>query len=154
MNDARYRFEEAAVSLQKEKNMYKEIENYPTCFKVRLGSGAVKPVRSHTWPCPVVCSENHRTSAGASAPRRLCGGGEERAGELQYPRVQRERGLRGHGAASAGIRWAGRGAGVSRLHLTAAQIHGQRRESPSMHHSSTVHINSVKWQRQNLLYIR
>ncbi|KAI5092806.1 gamma-soluble NSF attachment protein [Silurus meridionalis] len=27
------RLEEAAVSLQKEKNMYKEIENYPTCFK-------------------------------------------------------------------------------------------------------------------------
>ncbi|XP_026056685.1 N-ethylmaleimide-sensitive factor attachment protein, gamma a isoform X1 [Carassius auratus] len=27
------KFEEAAVSLQKEKNMYKEIENYPTCFK-------------------------------------------------------------------------------------------------------------------------
>lgn len=36
MNDARYRFDEAAVSLQKEKNMYKEIENYPTCFKVRV----------------------------------------------------------------------------------------------------------------------
>lgn len=28
------RLDEAAVSLQKEKNMYKEIENYPTCFKV------------------------------------------------------------------------------------------------------------------------
>ncbi|KAI1888970.1 hypothetical protein AGOR_G00174250 [Albula goreensis] len=28
-----HRFDEAAVSLQKEKNMYKEIENYPTCFK-------------------------------------------------------------------------------------------------------------------------
>ncbi|XP_067834425.1 N-ethylmaleimide-sensitive factor attachment protein, gamma b [Heptranchias perlo] len=27
------RFDEAAVSLLKEKNMYKEIENYPTCFK-------------------------------------------------------------------------------------------------------------------------
>ncbi|CAM4720661.1 unnamed protein product [Leuciscus chuanchicus] len=27
------KFDEAAVSLQKEKNMYKEIENYPTCFK-------------------------------------------------------------------------------------------------------------------------
>uniref|UniRef100_A0A8C1VC11 Gamma-soluble NSF attachment protein n=1 Tax=Cyprinus carpio TaxID=7962 RepID=A0A8C1VC11_CYPCA len=27
------KFAEAAVSLQKEKNMYKEIENYPTCFK-------------------------------------------------------------------------------------------------------------------------
>uniref|UniRef100_A0A8C0XZL5 Gamma-soluble NSF attachment protein n=1 Tax=Cyprinus carpio carpio TaxID=630221 RepID=A0A8C0XZL5_CYPCA len=27
------RLDEAAVSLQKEKNMYKEIENYPTCFK-------------------------------------------------------------------------------------------------------------------------
>lgn len=29
-----HRLDEAAVSLQKEKNMYKEIENYPTCFKV------------------------------------------------------------------------------------------------------------------------
>ncbi|XP_042607892.1 gamma-soluble NSF attachment protein-like [Cyprinus carpio] len=29
------KFAEAAVSLQKEKNMYKEIENYPTCFKVK-----------------------------------------------------------------------------------------------------------------------
>lgn len=28
------RLDEAAVSLQKEKNIYKEIENYPTCFKV------------------------------------------------------------------------------------------------------------------------
>uniref|UniRef100_A0A3B4CGF4 Gamma-soluble NSF attachment protein n=1 Tax=Pygocentrus nattereri TaxID=42514 RepID=A0A3B4CGF4_PYGNA len=28
-----HRLDEAAVSLQKEKNMYKEIENYPTCFK-------------------------------------------------------------------------------------------------------------------------
>ncbi|KAG1924986.1 gamma-soluble NSF attachment protein [Pimephales promelas] len=28
-----HKFDEAAVSLQKEKNMYKEIENYPTCFK-------------------------------------------------------------------------------------------------------------------------
>ncbi|XP_051537913.1 N-ethylmaleimide-sensitive factor attachment protein, gamma a [Myxocyprinus asiaticus] len=27
------KFDEAAVSLQKEKSMYKEIENYPTCFK-------------------------------------------------------------------------------------------------------------------------
>lgn len=27
------RLDEAAVSLQKEKNIYKEIENYPTCFK-------------------------------------------------------------------------------------------------------------------------
>uniref|UniRef100_A0A3B1J4F1 Gamma-soluble NSF attachment protein n=1 Tax=Astyanax mexicanus TaxID=7994 RepID=A0A3B1J4F1_ASTMX len=27
------RLDDAAVSLQKEKNMYKEIENYPTCFK-------------------------------------------------------------------------------------------------------------------------
>ncbi|KAI2649317.1 Gamma-soluble NSF attachment protein [Labeo rohita] len=27
------KFDEAAASLQKEKNMYKEIENYPTCFK-------------------------------------------------------------------------------------------------------------------------
>uniref|UniRef100_A0A672M555 Gamma-soluble NSF attachment protein n=1 Tax=Sinocyclocheilus grahami TaxID=75366 RepID=A0A672M555_SINGR len=27
------KFDEAAESLQKEKNMYKEIENYPTCFK-------------------------------------------------------------------------------------------------------------------------
>ncbi|XP_039610695.1 N-ethylmaleimide-sensitive factor attachment protein, gamma b isoform X1 [Polypterus senegalus] len=27
------RFDEAAASIQKEKNMYKEIENYPTCFK-------------------------------------------------------------------------------------------------------------------------
>ncbi|XP_064820877.1 gamma-soluble NSF attachment protein-like [Oncorhynchus masou masou] len=28
-----HKLDEAAVSLQKEKNMYKEIENYPTCFK-------------------------------------------------------------------------------------------------------------------------
>ncbi|CAB1349720.1 unnamed protein product [Coregonus sp. 'balchen'] len=27
------KLDEAAVSIQKEKNMYKEIENYPTCFK-------------------------------------------------------------------------------------------------------------------------
>uniref|UniRef100_A0AAY4BLE2 Gamma-soluble NSF attachment protein n=1 Tax=Denticeps clupeoides TaxID=299321 RepID=A0AAY4BLE2_9TELE len=31
------KFNEAAVSLVKEKNMYKEIENYPTCFKVIPG---------------------------------------------------------------------------------------------------------------------
>ncbi len=30
------RLDEAAVSLQKEKNMYKDIENYPTCFKVQI----------------------------------------------------------------------------------------------------------------------
>ncbi|XP_078138473.1 gamma-soluble NSF attachment protein-like [Centroberyx gerrardi] len=28
-----HRFEEAAASIQKEKNIYREIENYPTCFK-------------------------------------------------------------------------------------------------------------------------
>lgn len=28
------RLDEAAVALQKEKNMYKEIENFPMCFKV------------------------------------------------------------------------------------------------------------------------
>lgn len=28
------RFDEAALSIQKEKNIYKEIENYPTCYKV------------------------------------------------------------------------------------------------------------------------
>lgn len=28
------RLDDAAVALQKEKNMYKEIENYPMCFKV------------------------------------------------------------------------------------------------------------------------
>uniref|UniRef100_A0A4W5QSI5 Gamma-soluble NSF attachment protein n=1 Tax=Hucho hucho TaxID=62062 RepID=A0A4W5QSI5_9TELE len=28
-----HKLDEAAVSIQKEKNMYKEIENYPTCFK-------------------------------------------------------------------------------------------------------------------------
>ncbi|OBS75747.1 hypothetical protein A6R68_17802, partial [Neotoma lepida] len=27
------RFDEAALSIQKEKNIYKEIENYPTCYK-------------------------------------------------------------------------------------------------------------------------
>lgn len=34
-----HRLDEAAVSLQKEKNMYKEIENYPTCFKVYFHMG-------------------------------------------------------------------------------------------------------------------
>lgn len=29
-----FRFDEAAISIQKEKNIYKEIENYPTCYKV------------------------------------------------------------------------------------------------------------------------
>lgn len=29
-----FRFDEAALSIQKEKNIYKEIENYPTCYKV------------------------------------------------------------------------------------------------------------------------
>lgn len=33
-----FRFDEAAKSIQKEKNMYKEIENYPTCYKVCLNS--------------------------------------------------------------------------------------------------------------------
>ena len=28
------RLDDAAVAIQKEKNMYKEIENYPMCFKV------------------------------------------------------------------------------------------------------------------------
>lgn len=28
------RLDDAAVALQKEKNMYKEIENFPMCFKV------------------------------------------------------------------------------------------------------------------------
>lgn len=31
-----HRLDDAAVSLQKEKNMYREIENYPTCFKVHF----------------------------------------------------------------------------------------------------------------------
>ncbi|RXM30915.1 Gamma-soluble NSF attachment protein [Acipenser ruthenus] len=30
------RFDEAAASIQKEKDIYKEIENYPTCFKVNI----------------------------------------------------------------------------------------------------------------------
>ncbi|NXC13514.1 SNAG protein, partial [Corythaeola cristata] len=30
------RLDEAALSLQKEKSIYKEIENYPTCYKVSL----------------------------------------------------------------------------------------------------------------------
>lgn len=33
-----FRYDEAAKSIQKEKNMYKEIENYPTCYKVCLNS--------------------------------------------------------------------------------------------------------------------
>lgn len=33
------RFDEAALSIQKEKNIYKEIENYPTCYKVLNMSG-------------------------------------------------------------------------------------------------------------------
>uniref|UniRef100_A0A8C9TRL2 Gamma-soluble NSF attachment protein n=1 Tax=Scleropages formosus TaxID=113540 RepID=A0A8C9TRL2_SCLFO len=36
------RFDEAAVSLQKEKNMYKEIENYPTCFKKTIAQVLVQ----------------------------------------------------------------------------------------------------------------
>ncbi|XP_011245109.1 gamma-soluble NSF attachment protein isoform X2 [Mus musculus] len=34
------RFDEAALSIQKEKNIYKEIENYPTCYKVEFWSPA------------------------------------------------------------------------------------------------------------------
>ncbi|KAJ8374949.1 hypothetical protein SKAU_G00055290 [Synaphobranchus kaupii] len=37
-----HRFDEAAVSLQKEKNMYKEIENYPTCFKKTIAQVLVQ----------------------------------------------------------------------------------------------------------------
>ena len=33
-----FRFDEAALSIQKEKNIYKEIENYPTCYKVCFGN--------------------------------------------------------------------------------------------------------------------
>ncbi|XP_062377387.1 gamma-soluble NSF attachment protein-like [Sardina pilchardus] len=36
------KFDEAAVSLQKEKNMYKEIENYPTCFKKTIAQVLVQ----------------------------------------------------------------------------------------------------------------
>lgn len=31
-----FRLDEAALSLQKEKSIYKEIENYPTCYKVKI----------------------------------------------------------------------------------------------------------------------
>lgn len=37
-----HRFDEAAVSLQKEKNMYKEMENYPTCFKKTIAQVLVQ----------------------------------------------------------------------------------------------------------------
>ncbi|EGV99641.1 Gamma-soluble NSF attachment protein [Cricetulus griseus] len=38
------RFDEAALSIQKEKNIYKEIENYPTCYKyAKLGLSLVVP---------------------------------------------------------------------------------------------------------------
>uniref|UniRef100_A0AAY4A588 Gamma-soluble NSF attachment protein n=1 Tax=Denticeps clupeoides TaxID=299321 RepID=A0AAY4A588_9TELE len=40
------RLDEAAVSLQKEKNMYKEIENYPTCFKKTIAQVLVHLHRS------------------------------------------------------------------------------------------------------------
>uniref|UniRef100_A0A8C2SFL7 Gamma-soluble NSF attachment protein n=1 Tax=Capra hircus TaxID=9925 RepID=A0A8C2SFL7_CAPHI len=43
------RFDEAALSIQKEKNIYKEIENYPTCYKVCFQ-------RVGVWgPHPCVC---------------------------------------------------------------------------------------------------
>ncbi|KAI1902168.1 hypothetical protein AGOR_G00041920 [Albula goreensis] len=40
------RLDEAAVSIQKEKNMYKEIENYPTCFKKTIAQVLVHLHRS------------------------------------------------------------------------------------------------------------
>ncbi|KAJ8268032.1 hypothetical protein COCON_G00132040 [Conger conger] len=40
------RLDEAAVSIQKEKNMYKEMENYPTCFKKTIAQVLVHLHRS------------------------------------------------------------------------------------------------------------
>ncbi|XP_036374947.1 gamma-soluble NSF attachment protein-like [Megalops cyprinoides] len=40
------RLDEAAASIQKEKNMYKEIENYPTCFKKTIAQVLVHLHRS------------------------------------------------------------------------------------------------------------
>ncbi|KAG7455482.1 hypothetical protein MATL_G00257150 [Megalops atlanticus] len=40
------RLDEAATSIQKEKNMYKEIENYPTCFKKTIAQVLVHLHRS------------------------------------------------------------------------------------------------------------
>ncbi|XP_062847262.1 N-ethylmaleimide-sensitive factor attachment protein, gamma a [Trichomycterus rosablanca] len=36
------KFDEAAVSIQKEKNMYRDIENYPTCFKKTIAQVLVQ----------------------------------------------------------------------------------------------------------------
>ncbi len=57
IQDARYRFDEAAVSLQKEKNMYKEIENYPTCFKVRHYDWSVKPCGHRCMTVSCACAQ-------------------------------------------------------------------------------------------------
>lgn len=40
------RLDEAAVALQKEKNMYKEIENFPMCFKV-IAYFVILPASNH-----------------------------------------------------------------------------------------------------------
>ncbi|KAF3821885.1 hypothetical protein GH733_009442 [Mirounga leonina] len=40
------RFDEAALSIQKEKNIYKEIENYPTCYKKTIAQVLVHLHRS------------------------------------------------------------------------------------------------------------
>lgn len=78
------RLDEAAVSLQKEKNMYKEIENYPTCFKVQIldWPHIVFQINFNIQFCILLLhqfeqmfdiAENHRSSAGSTPPRRLCG---------------------------------------------------------------------------------
>ncbi len=136
MNDAHYRFDEAAVSLQKEKTCIRKSRIIPRVLRcviiTELWSLGHRCITTHDRLCLWLRKPSHRCWC-QSAQRRLCGGRQVWCGRATDPRIQRERRLLGHGAASAGLRWAGRGAGVSRLHFTAAQIHGQRRESPSMH---------------------
>uniref|UniRef100_A0A8C9RJM8 Gamma-soluble NSF attachment protein n=1 Tax=Scleropages formosus TaxID=113540 RepID=A0A8C9RJM8_SCLFO len=54
------RFDEAAVSLQKEKNMYKEIENYPTCFKKTIAQVLVQLHRNDFVAADKCVRESYR----------------------------------------------------------------------------------------------
>ncbi|MGH0140398.1 UNVERIFIED_CONTAM: hypothetical protein FKN15_042817 [Acipenser sinensis] len=60
------RFDEAAASIQKEKDMYKEIENYPTCFKKTIAQVLVHLHRNDFVAADRCVRESYRQVASSS----------------------------------------------------------------------------------------
>ncbi|XP_059976926.1 gamma-soluble NSF attachment protein isoform X3 [Lagenorhynchus albirostris] len=72
------RFDEAALSIQKEKNIYKEIENYPTCYKLSPGRGVAAGTvvqADETLSAPVGGAGKMSSESQEKSPERRAGSG-------------------------------------------------------------------------------